>query len=632
MGFKTQNELIVDMPLGYQVRDLIENVYTGTVNVRAFGAKGDGITDDTAAIQGAIDVGRTVFLPKGRYKVTRSLTENTDGVLKLVAADQAVLVQSEDVKTINVTIAYTDETTVTTLTAAATFDFGGGSNSNVTSLLLPDASAFAVDDVVKVFSDDVAPGTGANERMGEHGIIGGKSGNTLYLKSQLQLSGSYTSNIRIAKIGSSNVLISGVEFDSATEGDAALWDSDHVFIEGCNAPVLNSVKVVRGYGAAIVVKSCFNSLVSDLDVSGLLNDTANNRFGYAVKDHSSNGTLVTSPRVQKGRHAYTTAQTSLTAGSTDTASYGKTMFARVIGGQAFGVLGVAWDFHSDALKCEFLNCFAHGSVVGDTSEGAGFQLRGRNNRIIGGGAYGCQVGLNIFQDFDDANKDNYIEACELDGLATPVVVSGRASSDITGFQMVDCNTRCVAGLKNMIFEYGDFLISGGRHRVDTTSTFNSPYSIGVGATVTVRGGEYIFASGATRFLATMTDNSASAYLDGCYEESGALNAIFSMSGTTASVTSRNLNLSAVPSNDANGLRGVGDTTAVADIEYAVRGKPGIYLTTTDLTDMDHWINRVAKAEGKQVWNITTNRPLWAAGSGATDVWVDGAGVTVHTPS
>lgn len=59
----------------------------GVYNVRTFGAKGDGVADDTAAIQAAIDaatgdadptkVGRLakgpVYLPPGTYKVTKPL-------------------------------------------------------------------------------------------------------------------------------------------------------------------------------------------------------------------------------------------------------------------------------------------------------------------------------------------------------------------------------------------------------------------------------------------------------------------------------------------------------------------------------------------------------------------------------
>jgi hypothetical protein len=42
--------------------------------VKAFGAAGDGVTDDTAAIQAALDSGKRIYFPAGTYKVTASLT------------------------------------------------------------------------------------------------------------------------------------------------------------------------------------------------------------------------------------------------------------------------------------------------------------------------------------------------------------------------------------------------------------------------------------------------------------------------------------------------------------------------------------------------------------------------------
>lgn len=47
---------------------------TARASVKDYGAVGDGVTDDTAAIQAALDAGGDVYFPAGRYKVTSQLT------------------------------------------------------------------------------------------------------------------------------------------------------------------------------------------------------------------------------------------------------------------------------------------------------------------------------------------------------------------------------------------------------------------------------------------------------------------------------------------------------------------------------------------------------------------------------
>jgi hypothetical protein len=51
------------------------------VNVLDYGAIGDGVTDDTAAIQTAINTGLPVYLPAGQYKVTTTITNTSNLIL-----------------------------------------------------------------------------------------------------------------------------------------------------------------------------------------------------------------------------------------------------------------------------------------------------------------------------------------------------------------------------------------------------------------------------------------------------------------------------------------------------------------------------------------------------------------------
>lgn len=52
--------------------------YSGAVNVKWFGAKGDGVTLDTVAIQAAIDSGLPVLFPNGNYISDRILTNRSN--------------------------------------------------------------------------------------------------------------------------------------------------------------------------------------------------------------------------------------------------------------------------------------------------------------------------------------------------------------------------------------------------------------------------------------------------------------------------------------------------------------------------------------------------------------------------
>ena len=59
---------------GKSTVDLSSNLKGEETNIKHFGAKGDGKTDDTAAIQKAVaTTGNRLFFPKGHYKISKTI-------------------------------------------------------------------------------------------------------------------------------------------------------------------------------------------------------------------------------------------------------------------------------------------------------------------------------------------------------------------------------------------------------------------------------------------------------------------------------------------------------------------------------------------------------------------------------
>lgn len=62
-------------------RPIIESPLPGMLNVKSFGAKGDGVVDDTVALQRAFDAGSMIYFPSGHYRISRALRFNANSSL-----------------------------------------------------------------------------------------------------------------------------------------------------------------------------------------------------------------------------------------------------------------------------------------------------------------------------------------------------------------------------------------------------------------------------------------------------------------------------------------------------------------------------------------------------------------------
>jgi hypothetical protein len=90
---------VVDSRGGFPVlRDRLDDLSSSlaqiATNVKSFGAKGDGVTNDTAAVQSALnycaDNGNVLFFPKGDYLINSSLVLKANKTYKIVGSNNGV--------------------------------------------------------------------------------------------------------------------------------------------------------------------------------------------------------------------------------------------------------------------------------------------------------------------------------------------------------------------------------------------------------------------------------------------------------------------------------------------------------------------------------------------------------------
>ena len=70
---------------------VLERVYSGAVNVKWFGAKGDGVTDDTKAVQQCMDNCDNIVIPMGTFVLSNVLNVKSSTVIKGVSLTNTIL-------------------------------------------------------------------------------------------------------------------------------------------------------------------------------------------------------------------------------------------------------------------------------------------------------------------------------------------------------------------------------------------------------------------------------------------------------------------------------------------------------------------------------------------------------------
>lgn len=240
------------------------SMITGSpVNVKDYGAVGDGTTDDTTAMQAAITAvattGQGLYVPAGTYKITSALTST--GHLNMFGdGDKSIISFSA------ATIAGSGLTVSGSLTQIQNISSASAGNLSV---VFASAPSLAIGDIFCIYSTDLWNSIRSYYYSGEWCECRGTSGSTAYLSNPLY--DSYTAaNVTVYKMNSKAVSFRDLRFVGGANSQGLLK------IQFCDNPYLENVSAYNENYQAIEFDRCYRVYVSNSNIynkgTGTLDD------------------------------------------------------------------------------------------------------------------------------------------------------------------------------------------------------------------------------------------------------------------------------------------------------------------------------------------------------------------------
>lgn len=310
------------------------------VNVKDYGAAGDGVTDDTAAIQAAVDTGKEVLIPSGTFRITDTIT--FPGDMRMTFEDGGKILA--DTGTYSGNYALRAEGSLTQID-----DLGSDATKGETSLTLAGTPSLSFDDTILIFNptDYSFSGFRANYKRGEFCSVEGVSGTTVTL--QAPLFESYTvATVDIYKVNNIAVDLKNPTIENV---GSALGS---IFIKfGRNVNITNP-QIKDANNSCIRLSRCFNGDI----FGGRCVNEGDGGNDYALSIGNSQSITIHGGTWYARRHA------TATGGDAEIGCVPvrgvKFIGCRISNDRASGTH--AADFHGNAEHCGYYNCLIQGGV------------------------------------------------------------------------------------------------------------------------------------------------------------------------------------------------------------------------------------------------------------------------------
>ena len=371
---------------------------SSSVNVRSFGAIGDGITSDSVAVAAAISAAQTlgistvVFDAGGTYRLTQPI-QNGSRSLRIDATD-AVILSDHSGSVVEAFGEFGAPVAVSAVTQTTRTNAVDGGVQNVVKLTVPAGLGWGVGDVAQIAADDVIPGSRdsgsastSQNRVGAFLTVIEQIGTDLYCAGTLP--DPYTTNVRIAKLDTSIAFSwqgGSIEFTDTVFAN----HSPNVFaLMRLFAPLIDGVTIPRVRRCGVYVRNSLRWAVSNSRFMYGTNDLSVAAYGYGILNEGSAAGTVDSCFFTMLRHGYTNGAGFREPGGTGVDGYGRPTGTKIVNCVADSCTSAPYDSHSQGMHETFISCTAINSP-------AAFGLRGIEHRIEDAQAKDCAVVFSIF--------------------------------------------------------------------------------------------------------------------------------------------------------------------------------------------------------------------------------------------
>lgn len=274
--------------------------YTTTINVKNYGATGNGSTDDTSAIQNAINAAgdyTVVYLPAGTYRTTAPIRLKSKMILRGAGPSQTKIVN----------YGTANEILGANGSAGTEVSVTGGYNRGSTQVTVNNASAFSIGDIVLISQENGEPFSSFDDTpsfyrrtVGQLNSVVSKSGNTIGLSRPLYYNYNQNYNITLLRYDS---VITGLGIEDLYIERASQGGDHNIYIENGYQSWVKNIESYRGKNWHVALYSCFQCEVRDSYIHHAATDAGGNAdYGVQLFKRTTD-TLVENNIFDRTRHA-----------------------------------------------------------------------------------------------------------------------------------------------------------------------------------------------------------------------------------------------------------------------------------------------------------------------------------------